>query len=79
MVWTSVVMSNTVKETMVSWVYRRRKRRCTTQDVAPLALIWTIWKERNRRVFDGVEKDYTIKAVLLSFIAFGALVRFLYV
>lgn len=73
-------MSNTVKETMFSWIYRRRKRRCTTQDVAPLELMWTIWKERNRRAFDGVEKDYTIKRhVLLSCIVFGALMRFLYV
>lgn len=26
-------------------------------NVSPLALTWTVWKEKDRRVFNGIEKD----------------------
>lgn len=51
------LMSKTVKETMFRCTCRNRRRRCKTHEFAPLALIRTIWRERNRRAFDGIEKD----------------------
>ena len=34
--------------------------------VAPICLIWTIWKERNRRALDDIERnDQDIKSIFL--------------
>lgn len=52
------VMLSTMKETMLSWAFRSRKKRCMEWDVVPLALMWIIWLERNRRAFDRSEKDF---------------------
>ena len=38
------------------------KRRVKAWRAAPLCLLWTLWKERNGRAFNGVEQvDQTIK------------------
>lgn len=39
-------MPGIVKETMFSWTVRRQKIRRRACDVATLALMWTMWKER---------------------------------
>ena len=45
-----------VKDVLVAW--RRRTKKCPTLGVwnlIPLAIWWSVWKERNRRIFEGKE------------------------
>lgn len=37
------------------------ERRCRAWDVAPLALMWIIWWERNRWAFEFKERPYTLE------------------
>ena len=50
------VMPNSIKETILSWndsfVGKKRKK---AWNAAPLCLFWTLWKERNRKVFKDTE------------------------
>ena len=42
-------------------VWRRRKQKCLALGVwnlIPLAIWWSVWKERNRRIFEG--KDLSL-------------------
>lgn len=53
MVQSEWVMTGTVKETMFSWAFRRRshgREDAEAWDVAPLALAWNVWRERNREL-----------------------------
>ena len=53
MVW---VLHNSIQATLLSWHSRSvGKRRKKTWNVAPLCLLCTIWKERNKRAFENVE------------------------
>ena len=49
------VMHSSVKRNLLGWhgsfVGKKREKAWTT---APLCLMWTIWKERNRRAFDDI-------------------------
>jgi len=45
-----------VIDVLVAW--RRRTEKCPTLSVwnlMPLAIWWSVWKERNRRIFEGKE------------------------
>ena len=52
------VFPETVKEVLVSWrgsfVGKKRKK---IWDAIPLCIFWTVWKERNRLAFRGVERS----------------------
>ncbi|KAF3661638.1 putative BTB/POZ domain-containing protein-like [Capsicum annuum] len=58
----SRTMARSVKELMFSWKSGARRRTHKAWNVAPFALMWVIWKEKNRR--DGAElcsiEDYNI-------------------
>ena len=61
------VMHSSVKRNLLGWygsfVGKKREKAWKT---APLCLMWTIWKERNRRAFDDVERnDQDIKSIFL--------------
>ncbi|WMV13364.1 hypothetical protein MTR67_006749 [Solanum verrucosum] len=51
----SWIMPRIVKELMLSWKSRARRRRHKIWSVTPFALTWDIWIERNGRAFEGVE------------------------
>ncbi|WMV43147.1 hypothetical protein MTR67_036532 [Solanum verrucosum] len=51
-------MQKTVKELMFSWKNGRRRRR-RAWNVVPLALMWVVWRERNKRAFVGVESSFS--------------------
>ncbi|KAG5607521.1 hypothetical protein H5410_029013 [Solanum commersonii] len=68
------VMACTVKKTWYSCELRRRRRRAW--DIAPLEIMWIIWKERNRRAFHGVKKDFVhLRNILFSLISFWCTMR----
>ena len=50
------VMPNSIKETILGWngsfVGKKRKK---VWNAAPLYLFWTLWKKRNRRIFEDTE------------------------
>ena len=52
------VMHSSVKRNLLGWhgsfVGKKREK---AWRVAPLCLMWTIWKERNRRAFDDIERN----------------------
>lgn len=76
-----LVMPSTVKETMFSWAFRRRKRICRAWDldVVPLPFMWIIWRKRNRRAL-GVEKDFVhLGTAYYPLFLFGATIGFLHV
>ena len=61
------VMHSSVKRNLLGWygsfVGKKREKAWKT---APLCLMWTIWKERNRRAFDDVERnDQDLKSIFL--------------
>ncbi|KAJ9708014.1 hypothetical protein PVL29_000195 [Vitis rotundifolia] len=61
------VMHSSVKRNLLGWhgsfVGKKREK---AWRAAPLCLMWTIWKERNRRAFDDIErKDQDIKSIFL--------------
>ena len=60
-------MHSSVKRNLLGWhgsfVGKKREK---AWRAAPFCLIWTIWKERNRRVFDDIERnDQDIKSIFL--------------
>lgn len=59
MVCVTWVLPRSVKELMLSWENGARRRRYNSWNVTPLALMWVIWKERNKKVFEGVEISFT--------------------
>ena len=55
----SWVQPFTVKDVLVAW--RRRMEKCFAFGVwkmIPLAIWWTEWKERNRRIFEGIDLSF---------------------
>ena len=65
------VMPSTVKEMLYSWAGFRRRRKQKAWKFAPLALMWVVWGERNRRAFEEIESPFShLKNSLLSLIAF---------
>nr|CAN60781.1 hypothetical protein VITISV_022451 [Vitis vinifera] len=61
------VMHSSVKRNLLGWhgsfVGKKREK---AWRAAPLGLMWTIWKERNKRVFDDIERnDQDIKSIFL--------------
>lgn len=53
MVWRLLDMPSSVKEWLFSWKSGARRRRYKAGNVTPLALMWVIQRERNRRAFEG--------------------------
>jgi hypothetical protein len=51
------VMSRNVIELLIAWRGGRvgMRRKCVW-NMIPLCVIWIIWRERNQRSFEGVEK-----------------------
>nr|XP_016514716.1 PREDICTED: uncharacterized protein LOC107831463 [Nicotiana tabacum] len=65
------VMSGTVKEALLSWAHSRGKRTPRAWILAPLAIMWVIWKERNKRAFEGVGQDFVkLQSSLLFLVSF---------
>ena len=61
------VMHSSVRRNLLGWhgSFMGKKREKAWR-VATLCLMWTIWKERNRRAFDDVERnDQEIKSIFL--------------
>ena len=61
------VIHFSVKRNLLGWhgsfVGKKREK---AWRAAPLCLMWTIWKERNRRAFDDIERnDQDIKSMFL--------------
>ncbi|RVW42464.1 putative ribonuclease H protein [Vitis vinifera] len=61
------VMHSSVKRNLLGWhgsfVGKKREK---AWRAAPLCLMWTIWKERNRRAFNDIERnDQDIKSIFL--------------
>ncbi|RVW62986.1 DNA-directed RNA polymerase 3, chloroplastic [Vitis vinifera] len=55
-IWDLVGYFCSVRDTLLGWLcfpVRRRQRKA--RQAAPLCVFWTIWKERNRRVFEDEE------------------------
>lgn len=52
------VKTRIVKELIFSWMSESARRRHKVWDVTPLALMRVIWKERNRRAFEGAEMSF---------------------
>lgn len=52
----SWVMPNSIKELLLCWSLFKRRRRNFVWETA-LAVCWTIWKERNGRTFDNIERS----------------------
>ncbi|KAF3632043.1 hypothetical protein FXO38_26312 [Capsicum annuum] len=49
-------MLRTVKEMLSCWKAGRSRRKCRAWNVVPLALMWIVWGERNRRAFEGLSR-----------------------
>lgn len=65
------MMPGTVRDLLHSWAGRRKKRRQRAWEVTLLALMSVVWKERNRRAFEGNEHDFVhLRNSLLTLIAF---------
>ena len=49
------------------------KKRKNARRVAPLCLMWTLWKERNGRAFNNIERfDQSIKSLFMyTFVNWG--------
>ena len=61
------VLPLTVRDTLLGWsVSFGDKKRGKPWRAAPLCLFWTIWKERNRIVFDN--KALSIQRLKISFV-----------
>jgi len=63
----SWVQPGKVKEVLVAW--RRRMKKSLAFGVwklIPLAIWWSVWKERNRRIFEG--KDLSLHEFKLYFL-----------
>ena len=49
----------------LAWFFCGQEKRESLES-GPLCLMWTIWKEKNRRVFDDIERnDQDIKPIFL--------------
>ena len=61
------VLPNSIKETILGWndTFVGKKRK-DAWNAAPLCLFWTLWKERNRRIFEDIE--LADQAILRSFL-----------
>ena len=62
------VIYETVRETLLGWnVTFIEKRRIKAWRAAPTCIFWTLWKERNRRFFDGEKLlDQRLKSLFLN-------------
>ncbi|KAI8530551.1 hypothetical protein RHMOL_Rhmol11G0068500 [Rhododendron molle] len=61
-------MSRNVMELLIAWNGARvGKRRKSVWAMIPLCLMWTLWRERNSRCFEAVEKPlFRIKSFVVS-------------
>lgn len=48
-------MSHTVGDLLVGWQYWFGKRSFAVWNIAPLPLVWILWREHNRHAFEGVD------------------------
>lgn len=72
------VMPDTVKEALQSWSHRTGKRIPRACRVAPLTIMWVIWKAHIRRAFEGLEQDFVkMQSSVLSLVAFWCFYEFL--
>lgn len=50
-------MPRSVKEMLFSRKSEAKRRRYMTWNITPLALMWIIWREINKRAFEGGEDE----------------------
>ncbi|RVX05413.1 hypothetical protein CK203_013534 [Vitis vinifera] len=65
------IISGSVQDTLLGWLSFPVGRRCRkARRATPLCIFWTIWKERNQRVFEDAEmSDQSLKSSFLCKIA----------
>ena len=68
------VLHSSIKRNLIGWHGAfMSKRREKAQRAAPLCLMWTLWKERNERVFNDIKRsDQALKhSFLYTFVNWG--------
>ena len=68
------VLHSSIKRNLIGWHGAfMSKRREKAQRAAPLCLMWTLWKERNERVFKDIKRsDQALKhSFLYTFVNWG--------
>lgn len=55
MMWVSWVMAGNVCKELWAWTGFCKKKHLF---FIPLTIFWIVWKERNTRVFEGIETDF---------------------
>ena len=53
------VFPNNIADLLFGWFNCFGKHKCSVWNLVPLCLMWTIWHERNSRIFDNVDLSIT--------------------
>lgn len=68
---TPLVIPRSMKELMLSWKSGRRRKKQRAWNMVLIALMWVVWRERNRRAFEGAESSFLqLKCSLRSLVFF---------
>ena len=63
----SWVMSNSILDHLYAWEgFFGRKAKKKNARLFPHAIFWSIWRERNRRVFESVEMPFNVLKIISS-------------
>ena len=53
------VFPNNIADLLFGWFNCFGKHNCSVWNLVPLCLMWTVWHERNSRIFDDVDLSIT--------------------
>lgn len=62
-------MPRTVKKPMYKWDFRMRRRRPQAWNVVSFEIMWVVWREKNRRAFEGLRMIMFVRSSLLSLVS----------